>query len=72
MEQAEMNFQQAAEQVSWQKRVDLYAGLPEVAQWELHLQEVKQRAAFGNAPEIEVIYVQRRYDSARAADCHVS
>lgn len=65
MQQLRMNFEQAEKMAAWQERVDLYAGLPEVAAWELHLREVQQRFAFGSAPEREVLYVQGRFDQAR-------
>jgi hypothetical protein len=65
MKHLRMDFEQAAAMAIWQERVDLYAGLSEVAAWELHLQEVRSRLAFGSAPEREVIYVQGRLDQAR-------
>ena len=71
MQQLRMDFEQAAKIAMFQERIDLYAGLSEVAAWELHLQEVRQRLAFGSAPEREVLYVQSRLDQARGT-CEAS
>ena len=63
-QQLQMSFELDAQFVHWQERADLYAGLSDASAWELHLQEVRQRFAFGSAPERELLYVQRRCDEA--------
>jgi hypothetical protein len=60
MEQLKINFEKSEKLAYWQDRIDLYFGLSEVAAWELHVLEVKQRFAFGSAPELEVKYVENR------------
>ena len=68
MKQLQMNFEMVERLNTWQQRVDMYAGLPEISAWELHLQEVRARFAFGSAPTREVLYVQRRCEQAHGQE----